>query len=345
MKSAREKVSVVIPTYNASVSIVDCLRSVVEQDYDGIYEIVIVDDGSKDDTVDKIKKLVSRLNLANPKIRLIAGSHKGPSATRNIGIAATEGELVCFIDADCKASPRWIDNITRNLADQKVAGAGGAYRTLNIESAVARYVGYEIGHRHERIERNIDFVGTYSACFRKSVLAELGGFDESFLIAGSEDNDLSYRIRERGYVLVSEPLAWVWHKHPETVKEYAKQQFNRAIWRIFLYKKNPAWMRGDQYAGPKTLIQPVLWAIGAVAALVCWFFLGLIGPLLALAITFSLLIFLNFDFLAFVHRREGSVSFLALSLALRICVTMIWALGGMYGLLRLIIGPLKRKKR
>lgn len=96
-----KNVSVIIPAYNASASIIDCLESVLKQSY-SVKEIIIVDDGSTDDTYKKLEDYKKKHNLMN--LYLERQSNQGPSVARNRGIMMATGEWIAFLDAD----DRWL---------------------------------------------------------------------------------------------------------------------------------------------------------------------------------------------------------------------------------------------
>jgi cellulose synthase/poly-beta-1,6-N-acetylglucosamine synthase-like glycosyltransferase len=105
--------------------------------------------------------------------------------------------VVLFTDADCVPVPDWIEQMIAPLVDRCAAGVKGAYRTRQA-GLLPRFVQLEYQDKYDRMvgQDGIDFVDTYSAGYRQSVLLEEGGFDESFPGAAVEDIDLSSRLRE-----------------------------------------------------------------------------------------------------------------------------------------------------
>src|SRR5689334_13044424 len=86
-------VSVVIPTYNRAHTVVDAVVSVLSQTYEDL-ELVVVDDGSTDDTAERIAA------VRDPRLSYVRAGHAGVSAARNLGVKHTHGELVAFLDSD-----------------------------------------------------------------------------------------------------------------------------------------------------------------------------------------------------------------------------------------------------
>jgi cellulose synthase/poly-beta-1,6-N-acetylglucosamine synthase-like glycosyltransferase len=98
----------------------------------------------------------------------------------------------------------------------------------------------------------LDWIGSYSAAYRKADFARAGGFDESFPKASGEDAELSYRLAESGKKLVFAPRAIVYHTHPATLGKYLHVKFFRAYWRMRMYLKHPKKMVEDGYT-PQSL--------------------------------------------------------------------------------------------
>lgn len=100
-------VSVIIPAYNASKTIVSCIKSVVNQTYKH-YEIIVVDDGSKDDTLVLINDYVEQNNITN--LIVITQENSGPSTARNRGIQLSTGDFIAFLDSDDEWLPTKLHN-------------------------------------------------------------------------------------------------------------------------------------------------------------------------------------------------------------------------------------------
>ena len=146
------------------------------------YEIIVVDDGSKDNTLNIVKKFRG--------VKLIKQIHKGPASARNLGVKHSKGGVVLFTDADCVPNKDWINNMVQPFKDKKIVGVVGTYKTLNKDSLIARFTGYEIMERHKKLkkERYTDFIGTYSAAYKKIFFLKFGGFDEKFSTSYGEDS-------------------------------------------------------------------------------------------------------------------------------------------------------------
>lgn len=243
MKKRKLTVSVVIPAYNASRTIEKCLDAISKQSYPSEYEIIVVDDGSKDNT----KELIKRFG----KVKYIYKENSGPAAARNVGWKAASGDVIVFTDSDCVPEENWLEEIVKPLdIDKKVVAVGGKYeRTLNDDKKLAKLIGEEINLRYNKIGTYTDAHGSYSLAVYKKVLEKVGGFNEYYRIATAEDWDLCYKITEKGYKIAFCREAKVGHYHPENLYKYLRTQFKHGFYRMKLYKDHPQKVKGDQYSG------------------------------------------------------------------------------------------------
>ncbi|MGB3904575.1 MAG: glycosyltransferase [Anaerolineae bacterium] len=268
------EVSVVVPAYNAGSTIDACLKGLLTQSVprEG-YEVTVVDDGSADETGEIVGKY---------GVRLIDQPHQGPAAARNRGVAEARGEIVLFTDADCVPAENWIAEMVRPFDDAEVVGVKGVYLTQQ-SGIVPRFVQCEYEERYDRMarRRRIDFVDTYAAGYLRSVFVAEGGFDLRYPNASVEDQEFSFRLAERGYKMVFNPAAVVYHQHPETLAAYLKRKFNIGYWKVMVLQRHPQKAVGDSHT-PQTLkLQMGLAA--ALIPLVALAFLGGILPWLCLS--------------------------------------------------------------
>jgi len=228
----RRRPSIVIPTFNGADRIGRCLDALLPQAKRHAANIVVVDDGSVDSTVEVVKRYGS--------VRLIGQNNSGPAAARNRGAAETSGEVILFIDDDCVPGPRWLDAMLKAFDDSQVVGAKGVYRTQQ-KSLIARFVQIEYEDRYRLMKRSryIDFVDTYSAAFLRERFLETKGYDRSFPVACAEDADLSYRMSARGWKMKFVPDAVVTHTHPASLIGYLKKKYKFAFWRVAALRKTP----------------------------------------------------------------------------------------------------------
>lgn len=307
-------ISIIIPSYNSAKTIAETIKSLLNQNYREKYEIIIVD-SSKDETPDIVSKF---------PVRLIKQKSIGPAAARNLGVKNAKGEIIVFIDADCIAPKNWLKNLLKPFSDKSIVAVAGTYRTKNKDSIIARFTGYEIEQRHEKMSKfdNINFVGTYNCAYRKKIFLKFGGFDEKFVQA--EDPELSFRISEKDYIIKFQPSVYVYHYHPDSLIKYLKQKFWRAFWKVSLYTKHKKKFLYDTYT-PRTLFYQVL-STGLFLL-----FLGIsffYRDILFLAIiSFFFIYIFNLHFLKFLWKKEKRIVF---SACLIIIIRNIVALVGIF---------------
>lgn len=313
------KISIIIPSFRSEKTIGRCLESLVNQDYHKkFYEIIVVDNFSKDNT-EKICRKFKKVKFIKRK--------SNPAEARNLGAKMARGKIILFTDSDCVVPRNLLKKVMRNFRIYKIAGVGGTYKTLNKDSAIAKYVGYEIGWRHYKQPKKTDFLGTYCCAYKRDIFLKFGGFDETFKIASGEDPEFSFKLVNAGYKLFFDKTMFVWHSHPETLKRYLRQQFWRAYWRVNLYKKHPEKMSGDIYTGLEIPYSPVFMTIFIFSLLLSIFYPNIIYlTLLSIIIFFG--IYLNF--FMFISKSEKSL--LLISLGVVFLRTLVWLFGFAYGL-------------
>ncbi len=227
------RASIIVPAHNASATIELCLQALLSQTRSSC-EIIVVDDGSTDDTRARA--------AACGSVRLIHTPHLGAAAARNRGAREAGGEILLFTDADCEPAPDWIERMLAPFADPScsVVGVKGVYRTRQKEP-VARFVQLEYEEKYAQMSREnaIDFVDTYSAAYRRDVFLANRGFDESFPAASVEDQEFSFRLAKQGLILKFAADAAVYHRHVTSVQAYWKRKFRIGYWKVHLHRRHP----------------------------------------------------------------------------------------------------------
>lgn len=213
------KVSVLIPTYNEVNVIGECLVSLSKQTYKDL-EIIVIDDGSSDNSNVKIQKAKLQFKIKN--LKLLKQTHKGPGLARNLGAIQANGEVLVFVDADMIFEPDFIEKLIDPILKGKAMGTFSKEEFVanprNVWSACwGQNEGWEEGRRHPK-----DYPETQKV-FRailKSELLKVGGFEP---IGYTDDWTLADKL---GYGAVNAPGAKFYHKNPETLLEVFKQ----AVW-------------------------------------------------------------------------------------------------------------------
>jgi len=211
--SVRQLVSVVVPTFNAALTVRRALASVRAQTH-AEWEAICVDDASTDDTVARI------VAFDDPRIRIIRlDRNGGPGRARNLGIAAARGALVAFLDADDEWLP---DKLARQVAlFEADAGLALAVTDMRVKTVDGRD-GSSVYTRQPPVSGAeawktllaSSFIATSAVMTRRALLDEIGGFDPD-LVTG-EDQDLFIRLAMTGRVYAAPDALAVYHWMPRS---------------------------------------------------------------------------------------------------------------------------------
>jgi O-antigen biosynthesis protein len=210
-------ISVVICAYNAAATLDECLTHTCALEYPGL-EIVVVDDGSTDDT--------AAIARRHPRARLLELPHGGLSVARNAGFEAATGEIVAYLDSDAYPQPEWLHYLAIGFDGPMVGGVGGPNVPPPSDPVGAHRVARAPGgpvHVLVTDDRAEHVPGCNMAFWREEVLAEVGGFDPIYDAAG-DDVDLCWKVLDAGWEIGFHPAALVWHHRRPGARAYFRQQ-------------------------------------------------------------------------------------------------------------------------
>jgi len=207
--------SVVVCTYNGSATINDTLTHLTQLDYPN-FEVIVVNDGSKDHTSDIVKKY---------PVRLITTSNRGLSNARNTGMHNAKGEIIAYIDDDAYPDPHWLHYLAYAYNNSTHGALGGPNIAPVDDGPIATCVANAPGGPvHVLVSDELaEHVPGCNLSVRKEVLKRIGGFDPVYRTAG-DDVDVCWRIQESGETIGFHPSAVVWHHRRNSLKAYWKQQ-------------------------------------------------------------------------------------------------------------------------
>jgi len=215
MKAADQyvpKVSVIIPVFNSPLLIRKCLESLLPQDWPD-YEVIVVDDGSTDETPEEVLKY---------DVRLIRNEHRGISAARNKAVKSARGDIILGLDADLQVPRDLIKRMIAPLANEKTGVTMAWWDVANADNLVAALIfrTYEYFVRH--LEEP-DFLWSYCFAVKKKIFEEVGGFSEMLLVG--EDVDFAHRVTGAGYKIVIIKDLRVWHYFRDSLWGHLKRHF------------------------------------------------------------------------------------------------------------------------
>lgn len=241
-------VSIIVPAYNEEVNAVSSLANLLNTTYPNI-EVIFVDDGSKDNTYEKVRDVFSN----HPKVKVLTKPNGGKASALNMGIAHSSAEYVVCIDADTKLHSDAVSWLMQHFFDddgQKVGAVAGNVKVGNRVNALTKWQSIEyitsqnFDRRAFASVNAITVVPGAIGAFRKKAINEAGGFTIDTL---AEDCDLTIRILRYGYVVKNEQRAIAYTEAPETVKMWIRQRFRWCFGVMQTLWKNRDVLFNDHY--------------------------------------------------------------------------------------------------
>ncbi len=255
------KISVIIPAYNESKNIIKSIKSVLKVDYPkNKVEIIVVDDGSKDDTYKQSKK------IRRKRVKVFTKNHAGKAAAVNYGIKKSSGEIVMILDADTFPEKDCFKNIIGNFKDPKVMAVLPLLKIWKPKNLIEKcqLIEYTI---MALIKKTFSFMGSMNctpagAFIRKSFLDKYGLFDVTTV---TEDFEMGMRIQSKHYQIVQSFKSKVYTKVPKNVKKLIRQRVRwnyGTLENIFKYK----YMLSPEYGDLGLFFLPAtLFSIGLIS--------------------------------------------------------------------------------
>ena len=226
-------VAIVVPAYNEAVGIERAVRSLMASDYPD-FEIIVVDDGSSDDTA----ALVERLGLE--RVLVLRKENGGKASALNSGIAATRAPIVVMVDGDTVFEPETMRLLVQPLADPRVGAVSGNTKVGNRGGLIGRWqhieyvTGFNLDRRMYEVLQCTPTVPGAIGAFRRDALEQVGGVSGATL---AEDTDLTLAIGRTGRGIVYAEKARAWTEAPSTLGDLWRQRYRwsygtmQALWK------------------------------------------------------------------------------------------------------------------
>ncbi len=224
-------VSVIIPAYNAGSTIERCIKSLNSQTYPREkFEIIVVDDCSKDNTVTDSKNFGADLVISNKQT-------SGPGVTRNNGVKKANGSIIAFTDSDCEVKNDWIETLVKEIQNNDVLAGSVINGNKHSKIAWAEFL-LEFWSSDENNKRSLGdiFVACNAAC-KKEVFDKVGGFPN---VRAGQDTLFGYAIRRNGFKILFVPKLQVAHLCRTTLEELQKNQRKLGKGRIETTRLDPS---------------------------------------------------------------------------------------------------------
>jgi glycosyltransferase involved in cell wall biosynthesis len=255
-------ISVVIPTYNREPILKKCLLALENQrltdDKVEGYEIIVVDDGSTDGTLEWLYGEKESLR----HVRVFEQDHGGPAIARNTGVEKALGDTIVFIDSDLVVTERFLqahaDALTegeRKLGSERLFTYGAVINTSDFENPTSEP--YKI------TDFSAAYFATGNVAIARKWLIEAGLFDTGFQLYGWEDLELGVRLKQLGLKLIKCPEAVGYHWHPpfslDQIPNLIDKEIQRGRMGVLFYRKHPT--REVRMMIQMTWLHRVLWGI------------------------------------------------------------------------------------
>ena len=230
--------SIIIPTYNRLGILEKCLRALESQTYEQPiteYEVIVVDDGSTDDTIPWLEANFTEF----PHLQLWPQSHQGPAAARNLGVEVARGNFIIFIDSDLVVTDNFLQAHANTLIkygekSNRIFTYGRVINTCNFD--------FPTLEPYKLTDFSAAFFATGNVAIARHWLIEAGLFDTNFQEYGWEDLELGIRLKKLGLKLIkcSEAVGYHWHP-PFSLKQLPKmieREIQRGKMGILFYQKH-----------------------------------------------------------------------------------------------------------
>lgn len=273
-------VTIIVPAYNEERVIAATVRSLLNQVYGGDLNIVVVDDGSPDDTYG----VVMREFGDDPRVAVYRKENGGKPTALNFGIARARGEIIVCLDADTQFTPSTVARLVAPLSDPKVGAVAGNAKVGNRHNLVTRWQALEyvtsqnLERRAFAVLNAITIVPGAVGAWRKSYVQAVGGFSDDTL---AEDQDLTWALGEEGVRVVYADDAIAYTEAPDTLRSLIRQRFRWSFGTLQSVWKHK-----------KITFRPKYGALGMIAMPNVWvfqLFYTAISPLADILFAWSLL--------------------------------------------------------
>ena len=235
-------VTIIVPAYNEGMVIQSAIRSLLDLDYPA-YEILVIDDGSTDDTRARAAELEGR--YGGVSVRVVGKANAGKAAALNTGIALARHEFVLCMDGDSRLSRETLRRAARHFADARVGAVAGNVKVVNRNGLWTRlqaleYIeGLNMARRAQGFLRAVNIIPGPVGLFRREALVGVGGYDTDTF---AEDADLTLKILTAGWQVTYEDSAIAYTEAPEQLLDLIKQRYRWTRGILQALRKRSGWL-------------------------------------------------------------------------------------------------------
>jgi glycosyltransferase involved in cell wall biosynthesis len=222
-------VSVIIPVHNGEHTLGEQLKALAQQQYNGEWEIIVVNNCSTDGTVALVKSFQAQI----PHLRLIhASERRGRSYARNTGASIARGEQLLFCDADDVVADGWVAALAQNLQTHQLVTGVTQTEKLNPKEVYWQRPSPPSGDKP--ILKFLPYANSCNLGIWRDAFEQANGFSETF--ARGQDIDFSWRVQLLGYPLHVVPEAVVYYRFRQTFRDTWRQTVEYAAAHVLLYR-------------------------------------------------------------------------------------------------------------
>ena len=269
--------TILVPAYNEEKVIEKTVLWLLESDYPN-FEILVIDDWSKDETAERVKKLTKKYK----NVRLISKKNEGKSVALNLGFKEARYEYIITIDADTIVLPKTVHYIMQPFADSRVDAVCGNILVGNVKNILTAFQEVEYVTSQNFDRRAFDALNCISVvpgatgAWKKQKVLEIGWYSSDTLV---EDADLTLTLLENWWNIVFAPLAKSVTEAPEKVQPLFKQRFRWSYWTFQCFWKHR-----------KTFWKWPLWIIALPNMLLFWLIFPMFSPIWDLVLILAIFI-------------------------------------------------------
>jgi cellulose synthase/poly-beta-1,6-N-acetylglucosamine synthase-like glycosyltransferase/peptidoglycan/xylan/chitin deacetylase (PgdA/CDA1 family)/spore germination protein YaaH len=238
-------VSIIVPGYNEEVTAIKTIQSLLKTDYPS-FEIIFVDDGSKDKTYELVNKAYGH----HPLVTVLTKPNGGKASALNFGISHAKSEFVVCIDADTQLKNDAVYHLITYFTDKEIGAVAGTVKVGNENNIITLWQSIEYITAQNMDRRAFDLINSITVvpgaigAFRKSAIYRAGGFTLDTL---AEDCDLTMRILKQGYIVKNCAEAIAYTEAPETLNGLLRQRFRWSFGVMQSFWKNRSALFNKKY--------------------------------------------------------------------------------------------------
>lgn len=273
-----DSIAVLVPAYNEEAVITDCIAALLRCE-GNISEIIVVDDGSTDNTYDVAKAAYA----GHPRVKVLRKPNGGKASALNFAITKADAEILIAIDADTRLDDRAIGLLARHFADPTVGAVAGAVEVGNPRGLITRFQALEyvisqnLDRRALEVANGIIVVPGAIGAWRRGAVVSAGGYEDDTL---AEDADLTLKLQRRGWRILYEPDAFARTEAPQTLRLFLRQRFRWMFGMLQVAFKHLGAIREHGARGVKYIALPNI--------LLFQFFFALVSPIVDLLLILSI---------------------------------------------------------